>query len=89
MNDSSLLERNLKALFAIHDADADGFITFDDLMALGTRLCEQLNITGSPVAAAIVDIYVSWWEQLRAAGAAHLLLSSDQAHPGTSMLGLA
>jgi Ca2+-binding EF-hand superfamily protein len=66
MNDLSLLERNLKAIFAIYDADADGFITSDDLTAIGTRACEQLHITGSPQATAILDGLASVWEQLRA-----------------------
>ncbi len=66
MNDPSLLERNVDAAFTVYDTDADGFLTRDDLTAMGTRICEQLHLTGSPQAGAIVDGYASWWEQLRA-----------------------
>src|SRR5260370_18912661 len=61
-----LPERNIDAIFALLDADADGVITFDDLAALGIRVCEQLRIAGSAQTAAIVDGYASWWEQLQA-----------------------
>jgi Ca2+-binding EF-hand superfamily protein len=61
-----LRERNIDAAFRVLDADADGIITSDDLTAIGTRVCEQLHIAGSPQAAAILDTYASWWEQLRA-----------------------
>ncbi len=66
MSDPDLRERNIDAIFAVFDIDADGVITSDDMTALGTRVCEQLHMTGSPAAAAIQDGYVSWWEQLRA-----------------------
>src|SRR5215472_4788009 len=66
MNDTDLRKRNMQAAFAVLDTDADGVITSDDLTAMGTRVCEQLHITGSPAAATIVDGYASWWEQLRA-----------------------
>jgi Ca2+-binding EF-hand superfamily protein len=66
MNDPSLLERNLEAVFALYDADADGFVTSGDFTAIGTRICEQLHITGSPQAAAMLEGYASAWEQLRA-----------------------
>lgn len=66
MNDPSLLERNLEAVFALYDADADGFVTSGDFTAIATRICEQLSITGSPRAAAILEGYASAWEQLRA-----------------------
>lgn len=65
MDESSLLERNLSAVFAIYDIDADGFVTSGDLTAIGTRICEQLHITGSPRAVAMLDGYASVWEQLR------------------------
>ncbi len=61
-----LPERNIDAIFALLDADADGVITFDDLAALGIRVCEQLRIAGSAQTAAILDGYASWWEQLQA-----------------------
>jgi Ca2+-binding EF-hand superfamily protein len=66
MSDPDLRERNIDAVFAVLDADADGFITSGDLTAIGTRVCEQLRIVGSPQATEIVASYVSWWEQLRA-----------------------
>jgi Ca2+-binding EF-hand superfamily protein len=66
MNDPNLREHNTDAIFMVMDTDADGVITSDDLTALGTRICEQLHITGSPAAAPIVDGYAAWWEQLRA-----------------------
>jgi Ca2+-binding EF-hand superfamily protein len=59
-------ERMIDAIFALLDAGEDGVITFDDLAALGIRACEQLHIAGSAQAAAILDGYASWWEQLRA-----------------------
>lgn len=65
MNDPSLRARNIDAAFTVLDADADGVITSDDLTAIGTRVCEQLHIAGSPQAAAILETYASWWEQLR------------------------
>jgi|SRR5215469_10807585 len=65
MNDPGLLARNIDAAFATFDLDADGFLTSDDLMALGALACQQLRITGSPQAAAILDSHASWWEQLR------------------------
>jgi Ca2+-binding EF-hand superfamily protein len=58
--------RTIDAIFALLDADADGVITFDDLAALGIRVCEQLRIAGNAQAAAILDGYASWWEQLQA-----------------------
>ncbi len=61
-----LPERMVDGIFALLDVGADGVITFDDLAALGIRACEQLRITGSTQAAAILDGYASWWEQLRA-----------------------
>jgi Ca2+-binding EF-hand superfamily protein len=89
MNDPSLLERNIDAAFTIFDIDADGFLTSADLMALGALACEQLRITGSPQAAALLDSHAAWWEQLRAdcdadgdgrisrAEFAHAILSGD------------
>jgi Ca2+-binding EF-hand superfamily protein len=65
MIDPNLRERNIDAVFAILDTDADGVITSDDMTAMGVKVCEQLHVTGSP-AATIVDSYASWWEQLRA-----------------------
>lgn len=64
MNEPDLLKRNVDAAFTVLDADADGVITSDDLTALGTRVCEQLHIGGSQKAAAIMESYASWWEQL-------------------------
>jgi Ca2+-binding EF-hand superfamily protein len=61
-----LPERMIDAIFALLDAGADGAITFEDLAALGIRVCEQLRIAGSAQAEAILDGYASWWEQLRA-----------------------
>ncbi len=66
MNDPHLRERNIDAIFAILDTDANGVISSDDMTAMGTRVCEQLHLAGSPAAAAIMDVYASWWEQLRA-----------------------
>jgi Ca2+-binding EF-hand superfamily protein len=66
MNDSDLRARNTDMIFAVLDTNADGFIAADDLTAIGARVCEQLHITGSPAAAAILEAYESWWEQLRA-----------------------
>jgi len=66
MNETDLLRRTVDGAFAILDADADGVITSGDLTALGTRVCEQLHIAGSPQAAAILESYASWWEKLRA-----------------------
>jgi Ca2+-binding EF-hand superfamily protein len=66
MNEADLVKRNIDAVFAILDADSDGVITSGDLTGLGTRVCEQLRIAGSPRAAVIVESYASWWEQLRA-----------------------
>jgi len=66
MSEPDLPKRNINAAFAVLDADADGIITASDLTALGTRVCEQLHIAGSPQAAAILESYASWWEQLRA-----------------------
>lgn len=65
MDDRDLLERNIGAIFAILDTDADNFITSDDLTANGARICEQLHITGS-LADALLDGHAAWWEQLRA-----------------------
>lgn len=66
MNGADLLKRNIDAAFAVLDADADGVITSGDLTGLGIRVCEQLHVAGSPQAAAILESYASWWEQLRA-----------------------
>src|SRR5262245_23350060 len=66
MSDPDLRERNIDAVFAVLDADADSFITSDDMTAIGIRACEQLRITGSAQAAAVLGTYASWWEQLRA-----------------------
>jgi hypothetical protein len=66
MNEPDLLKRNIDAAFAVLDADADGVITSGDLTALGTRVCEQLHIAAGTQAAAILESYASWWEQLRA-----------------------
>jgi hypothetical protein len=53
--------------------DADGFITSDDLIAIGTRICGDGRISREEFTA----------------GAAQFFLSSDPAHPGTSILGQA
>ncbi len=66
MNDPDPLQRNIDAVFTILDVNADGVITYDDITAIGTRVCGQLHIAGSPQAAAILGRYASWWEQLRA-----------------------
>lgn len=66
MNSPELRERNIDAIFAIFDTNADGVITSEDMTAMSAKVCGQLHIAaGSSQAAAILDCYMSWWEQLR------------------------
>jgi Ca2+-binding EF-hand superfamily protein len=63
---SDVRERNLRSVFAILDADRDGFIEGSDLAEMARRVCDLIGVTDGARRAAIKDGYLSWWEQLRA-----------------------
>jgi Ca2+-binding EF-hand superfamily protein len=63
---ADLRDRNVKAIFDVLDADADGFLTSADLSAMAAQACDRLGITGTAKGAQITGIYASWWEQIAA-----------------------
>ena len=63
---SDLRERNIGSLFGLFDADRDGCITEDDLLAAARGALDQLGITDAQQRAEVLDLYQPAWEQLRA-----------------------
>jgi Ca2+-binding EF-hand superfamily protein len=61
-----LRDRNIGAVFDILDADGDGVLAAGDFAAMGERVCAQLGAAGTPQGTQILDLWNSWWEQLRA-----------------------
>jgi len=63
---ADLRERNIGSVFDLADADRDGYITKDDLVAGARKVLDELGVTDAGLRAEIVGLYQPVWRQLRA-----------------------
>jgi Ca2+-binding EF-hand superfamily protein len=63
---ADLRGRNLGLVFDLLDADRDGYITEDDLLASGHRSLDEFGVSDAGLRAEIAGLYQPMWLQLRA-----------------------
>src|SRR5215472_17803902 len=61
-----LRERNVGLVFDVFDADRDGYITEDDLVAVGRGTLDEFGVTDAGLRAEALGLYQPVWLQLRA-----------------------
>ena len=63
---ADLRGRNIGSAFDLVDADRDGYITEDDLLAAARKVLDEFGVTDVGLRAEIVGLYQPVWRQLRA-----------------------
>src|SRR5215475_13703443 len=63
---ADLHERNLGSTFDAADTDRDGYITEDDVLAVGRRALDGFGVGDAGLRAEISGLYQSLWLRLRA-----------------------
>jgi Ca2+-binding EF-hand superfamily protein len=66
MDSADLRGRNIGSVFDLADADRDGYITEDDLVASGRKVLDAIGVTDAGLRAEIAGLYQLVWLQLRA-----------------------